>query len=68
MDNPFLPPPIPLKGLSTKRKCWLKMVKESVVNFKDPKLTKELNLIENNRINSLASIDRILTKVLSIIF
>ena len=27
------------------------MVKESVVNFKDPKLTKELNLIENNRIN-----------------
>ena len=68
MDNPFLPPPIPLKGLSTKRKCWLKMVKESVVNFKDPKLTKELNLIENNRINSLASIDRMLTKVLSIIF
>ena len=44
------------------------MVKESVVNFKDPKLTKELNLIENNRTNSLASIDRILTKVLSIIF
>ena len=44
------------------------MVKESVVNFKDPKLTKELNLIQNNRINSLASIDRILTKVLSIIF
>ena len=25
------------------------MVKDSVVNFKDPKLTKELNLIENNR-------------------
>ncbi len=44
------------------------MVKESVVNFKDPKLTKELNIIENNRINSLASIDRMLTKFLSIIF
>ena len=44
------------------------MVKESVVNFKDPKLAKELNLIQNNRINSLASIDRMLTKVLSIIF
>ena len=34
------------------------MVKDSVVNFKDPKLTKELNLIENNRVNSLASLDR----------
>ena len=44
------------------------MVKESVVNFKDPKLTKELSLIENSRVNSLASLDRILTKVLSIIF
>jgi len=44
------------------------MVKDSVVNFKDPKLTKELSLIENNRVNSLVSLDRILTKVLSIIF
>ena len=44
------------------------MVKDSVVNFKDPELTKELNLIENNRVNSLASLDRILTKVFSIIF
>ena len=44
------------------------MVKDSVVNFKDPKLTKELSLIENNRVNSLASLDRSLTKVLSIIF
>ena len=44
------------------------MVKDSVVNFKDPKLTKELSLIENNRVNSLSSLDRILTKVLSIIF
>ena len=44
------------------------MVKDSVVNFKDPKLTKELSLIENNRVNSLASLDRILTKVFSIIF
>ena len=44
------------------------MVKDSVVNFKDPKLTKELNLIKNNRVNSLVSLDRILTKVLSIIF
>ena len=43
------------------------MVKESVVNFKDPKLTKELNIIEINRINSLASLDRMLTKVFSII-
>ena len=33
------------------------MVKDSVVNFKDPKLTKELSLIENNRVNSLASLD-----------
>lgn len=43
------------------------MVKESVVNFKDPKLTKELNIIEINRVNSLASLDRMLTKVFSII-
>tara|TARA_B100000925_G_scaffold98157_1_gene71669 strand:- start:362 stop:496 length:135 start_codon:yes stop_codon:yes gene_type:complete len=43
------------------------MVKESVVNFKDPKLTKELNTIEISRVNSLASLDRMLTKVLSII-
>ena len=44
------------------------MVKESIVNFKDPKLTKELNIIEVNRVNSLASLDRMLTRVLSIIF
>lgn len=44
------------------------MVKESIVNFKDPKLTKELNIIEVNRLNSLASLDRMLTRVLSIIF
>ena len=68
MDNPFLPPPIPLKGLSTKRKCWLKMVKESVVNFKDPELTEKLNLIESSRVNSLASLDRYLSKFLSFIF
>ena len=44
------------------------MVKESIVNFKDPKLTKELNIIEVNRVNSLASLDRMLTRVLSVIF
>ncbi len=44
------------------------MVKESIINFKDPKLTKELNIIEVNRVNSLASLDRMLTRVLSIIF
>ena len=44
------------------------MVKESIVNFNDPELSKELNLIENSRIDSLNSIDRIITKFLSIIF
>lgn len=44
------------------------MVKESIINFKDPELTKELNIIEVNRANSLASLDRMLTRVLSIIF
>ena len=67
MDNPFLPPPIPLKGLSTKHRVE-KMVKESVVNFKDPELTEKLNLIESNRVNSLASLDRYLSKFLSFIF
>ena len=44
------------------------MVKESVVNFNDPKLSEELNLIQNNRVDSLISLDRLLTKFLSIIF
>ncbi len=44
------------------------MVKESIVNFKDPQLSKELSLIENSRIDSLNSIDRIISKFLSIIF
>jgi hypothetical protein len=44
------------------------MVKESVVNFNDPKLSEELNLIENNRIDSLISLDKFLTRFLSIIF
>jgi len=44
------------------------MVKESIVNFNDPKLSEELGLIENNRLNSLVSLDIILTKFLSIIF
>jgi len=44
------------------------MVKESVVNFNDPKLSDELNLIENNRIDSLISLDKFLTRFLSIIF
>jgi len=44
------------------------MVKESIVNFNDPKLSEELNLIQNNRVDSLISLDRLLTKFLSIIF
>ena len=44
------------------------MVKESIVNFKDPQLSKELSLIENSRIDSLNSIDRIISTFLSIIF
>ena len=44
------------------------MDKESIVNFNDPKLSEELSLIENNRLNSLVSLDKILTKFLSIIF
>jgi len=44
------------------------MVKESIVNFNDPKLSEELNFIQNNRVDSLISLDRFLTKFLSIIF
>ena len=44
------------------------MVKESVVNFKDPELTEKLYLIESNRVNSLASLDKYLSKFLSFIF
>ena len=44
------------------------MVKESIVNFNDPKLSEELNLIQNNRVDSLISLDRFLTKFLAIIF
>jgi hypothetical protein len=44
------------------------MVKESIINFNDPKLSEELSLIENSRVYSLISLDRILTKFLSIIF
>tara|TARA_Y100001936_G_scaffold118308_1_gene115770 strand:- start:1214 stop:1348 length:135 start_codon:yes stop_codon:yes gene_type:complete len=44
------------------------MVKESIVNFNDPKLSRELSLIENNRIDSLVSLDRIVSKFFSIIF
>jgi hypothetical protein len=44
------------------------MVKESIVNFNDPKLSEELNLIQNNRVDSLISLDKLLTKFLSIIF
>jgi hypothetical protein len=41
------------------------MVKESTVNFKDPKLSQELDFIHNNRSNSLVSIDKFLSKFLS---
>tara|TARA_B100000575_G_scaffold85862_1_gene67899 strand:+ start:400 stop:573 length:174 start_codon:yes stop_codon:yes gene_type:complete len=57
-----------LKGLSLQKANELEMVKESIVNFNDPKLSKELSLIENNRIDSLVSLDRIVSKFLSIIF
>ena len=43
------------------------MVKESIVNFKDPELSQELDLIQNNRLNSLISIDKFLSKFLSIV-
>tara|TARA_A100000164_G_scaffold48784_1_gene37394 strand:+ start:2729 stop:2932 length:204 start_codon:yes stop_codon:yes gene_type:complete len=67
MDNPFLPPSHSLEGIVQKHRVE-KMVKESVVNFKDPELTEKLNLIESNRVNSLASLDRYLSKFLSFIF
>jgi hypothetical protein len=44
------------------------MIKDSIVNFKDPKLSEELDFIQHNRFNSLVSIDKFLSKFLSIIF
>ena len=69
MDNPFLPPSHSLEGIVQKKRVLSeKMVKESIVNFNDPKLSEELNFIQNNRVDSLISLDRFLTKFLSIIF